>query len=641
MNRFIEKVRNNGCEYVPKGRSYGHTVYANLILMSTYFAVCIYTTVNLFFIDFSLLFILITVFFHTLFISCFFAIKKGFITLGKHLLIIAANLSIAVYDHLNGPGMLTFLILFAFIPTALNIFDFKKQFFTILFYLLLPLAYIFFSQFYSYNYFKAPVLDVHNKTLFKVFTIIEAFSLAIIFAFYMILRSKYKQNKLINQGLCLQTTLNNSIGAIWSIDTDFNLIAVNQKYTDSIEEEFGIREMSLGKNIKRTGLWLKFSPAVKQQYIDVLNGHEILHEIKINNKDFQISGVPIFNEKGKIIGATYTSRDITEDKIFENDLKEAKKKAEEASKAKEQFLSNMSHELRTPLNGIVGIVDILRDEKYLKGQKENFENLSNLSQHTVELVNNILDFAKIEAGKASLENKRFNLKKFIKKINSIFCTAAKLKGIHFQINVTGNEDIHVRGDETSLSQVLINIIGNAIKFTEQGTVELIIHIKEQEDLGSYNLHFSVKDSGIGIKKEHFNKIFEGFNQVDQKNTRKYGGTGLGLSISDKILQLMDSKLMMESEFGKGSRFYFSLKLDKSSYISPLKFIPTDTIENRILPKIKILLAEDNAINQLVATKILEKWQSTVTVVDNGLKAFEAVKENDFDIILMDLDMPVM
>jgi CheY-like chemotaxis protein len=170
---------------------------------------------------------------------------------------------------------------------------------------------------------------------------------------------------------------------------------------------------------------------------------------------------------------------------------------------------------------------------------------------------------------------------------------------------------------------------------------LKIDIDDSKELPHHALTFSVIDSGIGIKKEHFSKIFEGFNQADQKTTRKYGGTGLGLSISDKILRIMNSQLNLESEFGKGSCFYFSVCLEKSSYIRHIKSIPAETIKNRILPNIKILLAEDNVINQLVATKILEKWQSKVTVVDNGLNAVQAAKENDFDIILMDLDMPVM
>jgi CheY-like chemotaxis protein len=259
----------------------------------------------------------------------------------------------------------------------------------------------------------------------------------------------------------------------------------------------------------------------------------------------------------------------------------------------------------------------------------------------VQLVNNILDFAKIEAGKASLDSKRFNVKKFIKKINAVFITSTKLKGIGFKTTISGNDDIYIKGDEVSLSQVLINLIGNAIKFTEHGTVELKIDIDDAKEAPHHILKFSVIDSGIGIKKEHFSKIFEGFNQADQKTTRKYGGTGLGLSISDKILRLMNSQLKLESEFGKGSCFYFSVCLEKSSYIRHIKSIPAETIKNRILPNIKILLAEDNVINQLVATKILEKWQTRVTVVDNGLNALQAAKENDFDIILMDLDMPVM
>jgi signal transduction histidine kinase len=638
---FYNRVRNNGCSYVPKGQYYSHVVYTNVIWLISYLAIIIYSSVNFFLAGSSTLLIGTTLFYHAVFITSFLLIKKGRISYGKHLMILSIYSAIAVFDHLNGPQVFTFLMMFAAIPVAPNIFHFKKQVVIIVAYVIMPLAYLFLSQFYTYDLLKAPVLSNSHPVAFKVFAISLAFILLVIFAIYMILRSSYKQHKLIAESIGLQTTLDNAIGAIWSIDKNFTLIAVNKKYTDSIAEEFAITEMFIGKNIKENGLWDLFSLKIKQQYIDVLSGIEVLSELKINNKEFEIKAVPIFDTKAKIIGATFTSRDITENKKFENDLKEAKQKAEAASRAREHFLSNMSHELRTPLNGIIGLVDILRDEKYLPEQKENFENLSNISRHTVQLVNNILDFAKIEAGKASLDSKRFGLKKFIKKINAVFITATKLKGITFKTTITGNDDIYIKGDEVSLSQVLINLIGNAIKFTEYGTVELKVDIDDAKDASNHYLRFSVIDSGIGIKKEHFSKIFEGFNQADEKTTRKYGGTGLGLSISDKILRLMHSKLKVESEFGKGSCFYFEVSLEKSSYLRHLRSIPADTIKNRVLPNVKILLAEDNAINQIVAIKILEKWQSKVTVVDNGLLALTAAKESDFDIILMDLDMPVM
>jgi signal transduction histidine kinase/ActR/RegA family two-component response regulator len=638
---IYNRIRTNGCVHLTRDEPYSHVVYTNLIWLASYITLILYTTVNLFLVNDLVMVVAATALCNALFISCFLLIRKGHFNAGKHLLIISANLSIAVFDHLNGPEYFTWLMLFAFIPAAPNIFHFKKHFRYIITYMVLPLVYIFASQFYSYAQFDVPVFEVSHKIFFRVFSVILSFLLFVLFTSYMILRSSYKQRKLVQQSLSLQTTLNNGVGAIWSIDNDFNLVAVNKQYSETIAEEFGITGMKIGVNIKACGLWDKFPPDIRQQYHNVLAGMEILTDLSFNNRDFEIKAVAVYDQKQNIIGATFTSRNITANKKFEADLRDAKKKAEDASRAREQFLSNMSHEIRTPLNGIIGLVDILRDERILPGQKENLENLSNLSRHTVQLVNNILDFAKIEAGMASLDSKRFGLKNFIRKINSIFSTTTKLKGIGFKITVTGTDDIYVKGDEVSLSQVLINLIGNAIKFTEHGTVELSVTIRESEESPCYHLDFCVIDTGIGIKKEHFSKIFEGFNQADQKTTRKYGGTGLGLSISDKILSLMNSQLMVESEFGKGSRFFFSVALQKSSYMRPAKPLAESLIKKAILPGIKILLAEDNSINQIVAQRILEKWQSKVTVVDNGLQAFEAIKQNQYNIVLMDLDMPVM
>jgi CheY-like chemotaxis protein len=301
----------------------------------------------------------------------------------------------------------------------------------------------------------------------------------------------------------------------------------------------------------------------------------------------------------------------------------------------------MSHELRTPLNGIIGITRILKDEKVLPEQQEHLNTLQDLSEHTLQLINNILDFAKVEAGKATLESRRFGLRRFLDKMTSIFQGTARLKGIRFEVNRLGETDIYVNGDEIRLSQVLINLIGNAFKFTEKGSVILSCNAEIQKN-NCAEIRFSIQDTGIGIKQENLSRIFESFSQADANTTRKFGGTGLGLSIGEKILGLMGAKLNVKSEYGKGTEFCFSLLLPVSSKTDAMPLFETNNPgADKDLTGVNILLAEDNKVNQVVACRLLQKMNATVSVVSNGKEATEYNGIHDMSVILMDLDMPVM
>lgn len=552
---------------------------------------------------------------------------------------ITTFITVAVFDHLFLQQTLTFLYLFAFLPSAMNIFTFRKNRITVILYTVFPLVYTLVTRLTSYSYPEIVSLSHSTITFVTAVNLVQSFILFVVFATYMILNNLAKQQKLLLKSIGLQTTLDNSASAIWSIDTEFNLMAVNSKYIESIEKEFGVKGIKQGINIKKHAVWQKLPPSLKAQYDSVLNGQEIQHEISLNDRCFEIKGVPIYDLKGKIGGATFGSRDITAKKAAEVTLLKAKQAAEEASVAKARFLNNMSHELRTPLNGIIGITRIMQDEPILPEQEKNFRTLQDLSEHTLQIINNILDLAKIEAGKAALDNTRFNLRRFIDKINSIFAGTAQLKGIKFSIEVNGESDIFVKGDEIRLSQVLINLIGNAFKFTQKGSIKLIVKISDVNN-EQLNIRFSVKDTGIGIKRENISKIFESFSQADTRTTRSFGGTGLGLSIAEKILNLMSTSIKVESELGVGSVFWFDLALAKSSYEPVLTMPALSSGKNQLLD-LNILLAEDNKVNQLVAVRMLQKWQSHVTIAANGEEAVNHAQAAKFDVILMDLDMPVM
>ncbi len=642
FKEILTAVRNNGRQHLHKGPAIRQLVFANMIWLATYTGFTLYTFITIFFIPVPLLpFIVFAVSCQICFISCFLLFRYNYLNTGKHCLILSTYLFLMIFDHMTQKETLIYLFMLAFLPTAMNIFSVRRNSISVILYTLCPLIYTLFTNLAIYQYPSFPALDRDSLIILIAFNITLSFTLFIMFGNYMVINNLARQQKLLLRSISLQTTLDNSIGAVWTIDKDYNLIATNTKYTESIEHEFGVIGLKAGINIRQLAIWEKLSEPLRAQYYSVLHGQDILHEIELNGKHFEIKGVPIYDPEGKIRGATFGSRDITAKKNAEETLLKAKKAAEDANMAKARFLSNMSHEIRTPLNGIIGITRIMQDEKFLPGQYENLKTLQDLSEHTLQIINNILDIAKIEAGKSFLENKRFNLQRFIRKMNSIFYVTSKLKGIKFIIETEGHTDIYIYGDEVRLSQILINLIGNAFKFTEKGNVTFKICSEENPDSGIQNLRFSVSDTGIGIKQENVGKIFENFSQADSETTRKFGGSGLGLSIVDNILRLMNSNINVDSKYGKGTTFWFDVSLKRSS-ITPLNKTMTPSAHDKYsLPNINILLAEDNKINQIVATRILQKWESKVTVASNGKEAVDSIEENKFDLILMDLDMPVM
>jgi signal transduction histidine kinase/ActR/RegA family two-component response regulator len=329
-------------------------------------------------------------------------------------------------------------------------------------------------------------------------------------------------------------------------------------------------------------------------------------------------------------------------------LREAKEKAEAASTAKAIFLSNMSHELRTPLNGIVGISNLVTEDTGKETLKENLATLSVLSDHMMNLVNDILDFSRLESGKLTLNPVRFRLSNLFRKLDSSFALQFRKKQIHYSLNLDPElKNLLIKGDELRLRQVLFNLISNALKFTpEKGKVEIHAKLSERSD-GSVTIFFSVTDTGIGIDAAFREKIFESFRQEDGRITRKYGGSGLGLSIVQFLLQVMNGKIEVESEKRKGSKFYFTLSFPVVSSFagSETELLPPEEIEQNnytgLLEGKKIMLADDNKVNLMVAQKMLEGWGVIVSTAVNGKEAVELFANKPFDLLLIDLEMPVM
>jgi len=346
----------------------------------------------------------------------------------------------------------------------------------------------------------------------------------------------------------------------------------------------------------------------------------------------------IFDEEGKASAEVEIIIDITDKKIAEQEMMEAKEQALQLSEAKEMFLSVMSHEIRTPLNAILGMTHLLLDSDPKESQLDDLNILKFSGENLLHIVNDILDFTKIETGNLQLESIPFSLHNLVTDIlNSLQISVAKKKNV---LNLIYDEQIPERilGDKTRLYQVLMNLLGNAIKFTDNG--EVTLQVSMQSD-GEHEvvLYFEIRDTGIGIPREKQKYVFESFTQAKSDISRKYGGTGLGLAITKKLLQIFGSEIMLTSVEGQGSIFSFRIAFDKIPVVNPT-FTPEDASPLAFKGK-RILVVDDNEINVLIAKRILSKWGLTVEVAGSGMEALDKVKNGIYDLVFMDVKMPDM
>ena len=335
--------------------------------------------------------------------------------------------------------------------------------------------------------------------------------------------------------------------------------------------------------------------------------------------------------------ATCVAINISQNKKNEQELINAKLIAESSEKAKMLFLTNMSHEIRTPMNAIVGITDILLGDNIDTKFKDNLNIIKHSADNLLVIINDILDFSKIEAGKVELEHIEFDVVELLDNLVKTFLLKTSQKRIFFEINIDENLPHQLIGDPYRLNQILVNLINNAIKFTEKGGITFNVDILSIEE-NSILITFKICDTGIGIAPSKIETIFESFTQESNIITRKYGGTGLGLTISKRLIELQHGKIKVESELGVGSKFIIDLPFGISRKLYKFK---KEVSGLKDLTDLKILVVEDNNMNQIVAKQILHKWNAYVDTVNNGVEAIEILSIKSYDVILMDLQMPLM
>ncbi len=453
---------------------------------------------------------------------------------------------------------------------------------------------------------------------------------------------KYERELVQNQER-LQSILDNTTSFIYIKDLNGKYLVTNKQF----KETFHVNEDTV---IGKTAFDFA-NPEQAQRFTNVDNevlrtGKHVEMEEIIEMPDgkhhFLIIKFPLLDVQNKIYGSSGIGTDITERVRYEEELIQAKKIAEDAKRLQEQFLANMSHEIRTPMNGIKGMTDLLLETRLNNEQHDFAKTIKRSSDNLLVIINDILDFSKIQAGKLTIEKIDFELKEVIENIKALFRHRIHDKDLHFQCIIDENIPNTLNGDPHRLNQVLVNLVGNAIKFTHQGSITVRAAIRSKTADG-ITLAFTITDTGIGIQSDKINEMFESFTQASTETSRRYGGTGLGLAITRQLLELQKGNISVESIVDKGTTFTFSIPYSYGNAGNSTEVISEDLTDYRArLKGKKFLVAEDNEVNQKVIRQVLKKAGGLVDMANNGLEAVSLLqKDKDYDLIIMDLQMPEM
>jgi PAS domain S-box-containing protein len=448
-------------------------------------------------------------------------------------------------------------------------------------------------------------------------------------------QKKKAEQALMNEKARLTAFVEHSPAAVVMMDTEFRYVEVSKRW----KSDYHITDDIIGKS------QYDVLPGLSENWRKtcdrcVLGFSEKCDEVKWRPEGFEHDIylrweiIPWFDYDNVIGGIMVFTQDITDSILQREELKRAKLHAEQASIAKSEFLANMSHEIRTPLNGVIGFTDLVLKTSLNITQHQYLSIVNQSANALLSIINDILDFSKIEAGKLELDVERCDLFETSSQAADIITYQAQKKGLEMLLNIPSDLPRFIQADSVRLKQILVNLLGNAVKFTEKGEIELKITPLDQLTESGITLRFEVRDTGIGIQKSKQGKIFEAFSQEDASTTKKYGGTGLGLTISNKLLGLMGSKLQLESSPEKGSCFFFDLTL-KAEAGEPI-------VWQEVLNIHKALIVDDNENNRLILRQMLKLKNIEVEEAANGFEALQLLaRQNEYDVILMDYHMPYM
>ena len=577
------------------------------------------------------------------FILAFHLNQRRKFELARILSIVNLNLYLVIMNYVEGLRAGEYLFYFPYFLVITFIISFSRNFWELAFvYVFTIISAVFcFKISPQENHYQVHILNMFTELYTRSLTI--SLLLTTFFSYAILRINRNNETTILKEKHFVDTIYNTSLDGVFILDSEKLIITdCNNRAIELLE--IGNKKDIVGSHMDSlfTRDHIKLFKSIEESLADGDLTKSWQGELAFNSRKdntvFAFVSVVSFSDNNSHFWKI-SILDLSEIKMTQFELMKAKQKAEVASQAKSRFLSNMSHELRTPLNGIIGASNLLLQEEYLAEQKSHLDILKFSSEHMMILINEILDFNKIEAGKFELESLPVDIKAFLRKLEAQFSVQAQAKELAFITIIDEQLEAEFLTDKTRLNQIFSNLLSNALKFTHTGCITLAAR-KISGTSKTSSIQFLVQDTGIGIPAGKQQEIFDSFTQADADTTRKYGGTGLGLAISKKLVSLFSGELLLSSEEGKGSTFYFTIELkineNRKLYIDEEKVKQLAVFKN-----LRILIAEDNAANMSIARRFLTKWGIEVHEAVNGREAVEKFSKGSFDLVLIDLEMPEM